>query len=197
MPADLDTLEKRVIAADSAADLSELTAQILAHVARHSGQTAEHTGDSAGHLKDLVDKTGDSAGHLKDLVDETGASAGHLKTLAEKAVESARHQDTIATALQAVAHRGAQGNPLHVTFEHPREIKVSLHEETLSKIVAVWTGGDGVVDDRIRRELLEYLLILRNAVAGALTGTHRAKFEDATLPLAEKCAAERRSLTAE
>jgi uncharacterized phage infection (PIP) family protein YhgE len=205
---DLNALEEQLKAAENTADISELTAQILVHVAAQSGEiatktgtsadhlkelvdktgtSADHlkdlvdkTGTSADHLKDLVDKTGTSADHLKDLVDKTGTSAANLKTLADKAVESARHQDTIATALQAVTHRGAQDNPLHVTFEHPGEFKVSLHEETLNKIVAVWTGGDRAVDGSARRELLDCLLRLRNAVKDALAETRRPAFEEAT-----------------
>jgi hypothetical protein len=105
---DLDVLEEQVKAAESTGDLSELTAQILLHIAAQSENSADYlaevakqSGGSAIQLKTLADKTGESAVQLKDLVGKNGESADHLKDLVGKTGESA---DLLKDAIYATGH---------------------------------------------------------------------------------------------
>ena len=80
MPADLITLEKQLTAVNTAADLSELTAQILVNV-------ATKTGEQAGHTKDLVEKTGEQAAHIRALANNSSVSGLHLASIARRGGE--------------------------------------------------------------------------------------------------------------
>ena len=154
MPADLITLEKQLTAVNTAADLSELTAQILVNVATKTGEQAGHTkdlvektGEQAGHTKDLVEKTGEQAGHTKDLVEKTGEQAGHTRDLVEKTGEQAGHtKDLVEKTGEQAAHIRVLANNSSVSGLHlasiarrggeedPVYARVELHRDTFEKI---------------------------------------------------------------
>ena len=65
MPADLITLEKQLTAVNTAADLSELTAQILVNV-------ATKTGEQAAHIRALANNSSVSGLHLASIARRGG-----------------------------------------------------------------------------------------------------------------------------
>jgi DNA repair ATPase RecN len=136
MPAELEALEKQITEADTAAELSELTAQILVNVATNTGNSANSLGTANTTLGELRDHLGE-ANRKQDTANTTlGEVRNHLGEANNLKREANRHAQRAATALERIdeklhfLHERGQG------FESLR-IQIDEHHRRIEAIAAL------------------------------------------------------------